>query len=329
MFRRFHGVDRHKSYSTISVLNRDGEEVRFLRACSIEEHVKNLVPEDAVVLEASCGSFYWAGRIEAAGAACFVLDANRFRIITDSWNKTDKQDARNLAKALWMFLVTGEFGIPTVYKPSETIRTLRRLFAAYNLLNRQIRMLKNAIQATVEIQVAQLCQTTELKERMATQIMAASAPLAKQIELLVTIPGITALTAAAFLADVGDVTRFGSRRQMSAYLGSVPRCHDSGGTSRPGHISRKSRKLTRTMLTQSIYQTIKGTPSWQRLYDKIKERRGSGRAKIAMIRRLCGVMRRMLLEGEQFHWLKEELYQRKLRQYRAALENDQREQDAA
>ncbi|MFW5777434.1 MAG: hypothetical protein ACOCZB_09140, partial [Spirochaetota bacterium] len=56
------------------------------------------------------------------------------------WSRTDKQDARNLAKALRVFSVTGEFGIPTVYKPSETIRTLRRLFAAYNLLNRQIRM---------------------------------------------------------------------------------------------------------------------------------------------------------------------------------------------
>ena len=29
-----------------------------------------------------------------------------------------------------------EFGIPTVHKPSETIRTLRRLFASYTLLNR-------------------------------------------------------------------------------------------------------------------------------------------------------------------------------------------------
>lgn len=256
----------------------------------------------------------------------------------------------------------------SLYKPNETIRTLRRLFAAYNLLSRQIRMVKNAIQATllddgvvlttsernrlsrgresacailaerhlaaailatVEIQVAQRCQTSDLKERLANEIMAASAPLAQQIELLVTIPGITALTAAAFLADVGDVTRFRSQRQMSAYLRLVPRCHDSCGTSRPGHISRKSRKLTRTILTQSIYQTIKGTPSWQRQYDELKERRGSGRAKNAMIRRLCGVMRRMLIEGEKFHWLKEELYQRKLRQYRAALENDRREQNAA
>ena len=83
MFRRLHGVDRHKSYSTTSVLNRDGEEVPFLRACSMEEHIKNLGPDAAVVLEASCGSFYCAGRIEATGATCFVLDANRFRNITE------------------------------------------------------------------------------------------------------------------------------------------------------------------------------------------------------------------------------------------------------
>jgi hypothetical protein len=33
MIQRFHGMDRHKKCSTISVLNREGEEVRFLSAC--------------------------------------------------------------------------------------------------------------------------------------------------------------------------------------------------------------------------------------------------------------------------------------------------------
>ncbi|MBS3763846.1 MAG: IS110 family transposase [Planctomycetes bacterium] len=63
------------------------------------------------------------------------------------------------------------------------------------------------------------------------------------IRLLITIPGITPLTASAFLADIGDVHRFPSLRRMNAYLGLVPRCHDSGGKSRPGHITRESRKL--------------------------------------------------------------------------------------
>ena len=51
---------------------------------------------------------------------------------------------------------------------------------------------------------------------------------------------------------------------MNAYLGLVPRCHDSGGKSRPGHIARESRKLSRTILTQWIYQTIKATPQCER-----------------------------------------------------------------
>lgn len=80
---------------------------------------------------------------------------------------------------------------------------------------------------------------------------------------------------------------------------------------------------------ESICQTVKSSPSWQRDYDELKARRGAGRARIAMIRRLCGIMRRMLLNGEKYHWLKEELYQRKLRQYRQALENAKKEQDAA
>jgi hypothetical protein len=33
MIERVHGIDRHKSFSTISVLNRQGEEVQFQGAC--------------------------------------------------------------------------------------------------------------------------------------------------------------------------------------------------------------------------------------------------------------------------------------------------------
>ena len=40
-------------------------------------------------------------------------------------------------------------------------------------------------------------------------------------------------------------------------------------------------------------------------------------------------MRRMLLNGEKYHWLKEDLYQRKLQQYRQALENAKKEQKVA
>ena len=150
MIERVHGIDRHKQFSTISVLDRRGQEVEFLGACrEFEKYVKRLGPTDAVVLEASTGTFWWADQIEAQGAICYVIDTHKFRIIKDSWNKTDKQDARNLAKALWVHVVTGEFGIPTVYKPTALVRELRKLFAQYTLFNREIRMHKNSAQAVL------------------------------------------------------------------------------------------------------------------------------------------------------------------------------------
>ena len=65
---RFHGIDRHKNYSTVSVLDREGRESRFIRSCNLREYIEQLNEEDAVVLEASCESFYWAGRVEERGA---------------------------------------------------------------------------------------------------------------------------------------------------------------------------------------------------------------------------------------------------------------------
>ena len=109
--------------------------------------MQGLGASDAVGVEASTGAFWWADQIEARGAKCSVVDPHKFRIIEDSCNKTDKQDARNLAKALWVHVVTGEFGIPEVYKPQTVVRELRKLFAQYCLLNRQIGMHKNNAQA--------------------------------------------------------------------------------------------------------------------------------------------------------------------------------------
>jgi len=44
-------------------------------------------------------------------------------------------------------------------------------------------------------------------------------------------------------------------------------------------------------------------------------RRGVGRARIALIRRICGMMRRMLLEQEEFHWMQPSNFERKLKRY--------------
>ena len=54
MIERVHGIDRHKQFSTISVLNRQGEEVHFEGACrEFGKYVEGLGATDSVVMEAS------------------------------------------------------------------------------------------------------------------------------------------------------------------------------------------------------------------------------------------------------------------------------------
>ena len=60
MIIRFNGIDRHKKYSTIAVLDRKGEEIAFQPSCSdLKGYVDRLGPEDAVIIEACTGAFYW------------------------------------------------------------------------------------------------------------------------------------------------------------------------------------------------------------------------------------------------------------------------------
>ncbi|KKL67239.1 hypothetical protein LCGC14_2136970 [marine sediment metagenome] len=368
MITRFHGIDKHKKYSTISVLNRKGEEIDFKQKCyDLKEYIDNLGPEDAVVIESSTGAFSCADRVESRGALCSVLDPRKFKIIRDSWNKTDKQDSRNMVKALWVHIVTGEFGIPTVYKPDVVIRDLRKLFSQHQLLNRQIRMLKNSIQAIVfdnglnlsnkekntllsakygkEVlkklelpRASEMCIDGSLellwrmaveKERIKREILLAGESLKEAVKLLITIKGITPLTALAFLADIGDINRFKKQKQMNAYLGLVPACKESGGKSKTGHINRESRKLTRTILTQSIYHVSNSSPILRKFYEDLVARRGAGRARIALIRKICGVMRSMLLTGECYRWMDDKLFVKKLKSYEKILANIKMERKIA
>ena len=141
------------------------------------------------------------------------------------------------------------------------------------------------------------------------------------VKLLITIKGITALTVLAFLADVGDRERFKKRKKMNAYLGLVPKARESGGKSRAGHINRESRKLTRTILTQSLYHVSDSSPSLRKFYEDLVQRRGAGRARIALMRKICGTMRSMLLTGKCYRGMDDTLFITKLKAYEKDLEN--------
>lgn len=148
MKERFHGIDLHKRYATILIRDAEGKEIQYIQHCTnIEEYIESLTEIDSVVIESINNAFYWADRIEMRGATCIIVDPHKFKIIKDSWNKTDKRDAANLSLALWMSEIRNEFKMPTVYKPSVEIRELRKFFSEYQMISSHITQYKNSIQA--------------------------------------------------------------------------------------------------------------------------------------------------------------------------------------
>jgi transposase len=354
MIKRVHGIDRHKKYSTICVMNMEGAIKKMINAClDLGFYISGLNEEDAVILEAANGSFYWADKIEEQGASVFIVDTRKFKIIKDSWKKTDKQDAKNLAWALWVNLKSPTHGLPLVDKPDHRIRELRRLFAQYQLVNQQTTKLKPVIQASlsdvgfvlnstgkktlfhkmygkemlkklsctpavlinISLNLDMLWVAEDCKEKLKEEIIRFGAYLKEDVELLMSIRGINFLGALAFLTDVGDISRFENRKKLNAYLGVVPTAHSSGGKSKNGHITKASRHLTRWILSEAMPHITKSSPIIQRYYEELQARRGTGRARIAVLRRMIGIMRRILLNREKYNHYDELMHITKLRNY--------------
>jgi transposase len=146
---RYHGVDLHKGSVAVSIRDEVGHEVRYMARVETASYVATLGPQDSVALESGCGSFLWAERIQRRGAGCIVIDPYRFRIIRDSWHKTDRHDAGALSLGLWTSAQSGELLLPEVWQPTPEVRELRRLFSHWQLLNNQSRQLKAQVQSVL------------------------------------------------------------------------------------------------------------------------------------------------------------------------------------
>ena len=77
--------------------------------------------------------------------------------------------------------------------------------------------------------------------------------LAPIVKSLVALRGIDKLSAMVLLAELGDISRFDSPRQLMAYLGLVPSEHSSGGRRRQGGITKTGNSHARRMLVESAW----------------------------------------------------------------------------
>ncbi|WP_231959710.1 IS110 family transposase [Thalassospira indica] len=123
--------------------------------------------------------------------------------------------------------------------------------------------------------------------------------LAPVVSSLVALRGIDKLAAMVLLAELGDISRFDSPRQLMAYLGLVPSEHSSGSRRRQGAITLTGNGHARRMLVESAWSYR--FPARQTAHLKRKATEASDEAKAIAWRaqkRLCGRYRTLTQAGK-------------------------------
>jgi transposase len=123
--------------------------------------------------------------------------------------------------------------------------------------------------------------------------------------LLMTVPGIGALSSLVYVSTVEDPRRFTRSRAVGAHLGLTPRRYQSGEIDRSGHISRCGDGLARTLMYEAAVVILCRVKRASPLKDwalAIAQRAGPGKARVALARKLAVILHSVWRSGEPFRW---------------------------
>ncbi len=124
--------------------------------------------------------------------------------------------------------------------------------------------------------------------------------LAPVVAALMSLRGVKLITAMTVLAELGDITRFDSPRQLMKYLGLVPSEHSTGSSIRRGGITKAGNGHVRRVLVEAgwCYRFMaRKTAHLQRRAEKASESVQAIAWKAQ--KRLCGRYRHLLEKGKR------------------------------
>jgi len=119
--------------------------------------------------------------------------------------------------------------------------------------------------------------------------------------VLATIPGCGAYSSLALASRIGPIERFPRPGSLANYWGLTPGSRNSGeATDRLGSITKQGSATARFILGQMVLHVLR-RDAWMRAwYGRIKRRRGSKIARVAVMRRLATIIWHMVKHNEPY-----------------------------
>ena len=285
------GLDVHQEEIVVAVLVGSGREVTEFRVRHDARGVGKLVRRlkgfggrvECAYEAGPCG-YTLKRRLEAEGIGCVVVAPSLTAVKPGERIKTDRRDARRLAEQLRAGMLTA------VCAPSEAQEAVRDLCrcredAREDLMRARHRLSKMLLRrglvyragtnwthkhrrwllgltwqhAVERVVFGDYLQAIELLEERLRGLDGALAEQAEQepyrepVGWLRCFRGFDTINAMTIVAELYDVVRFGSARQLMAYLGLVPSEHSSGGSRRQGGITKAGNRHVRRALVNAAW----------------------------------------------------------------------------
>lgn len=141
-------------------------------------------------------------------------------------------------------------------------------------------------------------------ERLSAGVEQQLAPFAKAVELLCTIPGVQRRTAETVVAEIGtDMSRFPSERHLASWAGQCPDNDRSAGKRRSGKTRHGSKWLDTALTEAALAATRTNDVYLAAQYQRLRPRRGHGRALGAVKHSILCACWHMLQTGELYREL--------------------------
>ncbi len=318
------GCDLHTRYQQIAMLDAETGELLERRLEHEGGQARNfyagLAAPVRVGIEATGHTRWFERMLAELGHELWIGDAAQIRASVVRKQKTDARDAAHLLE-----LLRSE-RFPRIWRPTVAERDLRQLVwhrqklvwmrnAVGNQLHalamgegvcRKKKLFTRNGRAELEslglgpwasyrrqelLQLLdQLDAWLQALDRGVTEQAAGNAAAVR----LMTHPGVGPVTALAFVLTLGPVERFQRSKQVVSYLGLNPREHSSGARQRLGSISKQGNPMMRSLLVEAGHTAARLDAELRQDYQRLKARRGSGVAKVAIARKLAVRMYWML-----------------------------------
>jgi transposase len=320
--KRYIGIDLRRNCFRACLRLENGRE--YLKKWKLEELAKftgKLRPSDQVAVEVTGNTRLFHDVVAPHVERVVAVNPSQFQIITHSVKKTDSNDARNLALYLAKDL------LPEVRMKDKTQARIASLTQTRDSMVKLRTALKNKVNNLCSAQGVNLNKESLSSEKGLKAVLGMHFDVLVNLELKIiidqirslnksiaeleetigkqgqkleghknptSIKGIGGLSGSILLSIIGDVGDFADEGKLAAYFGIVPRVSNSNETEHSGRITKRGTKLGRTTLIQCALIAQRYSPYLKTYYQKMKSRRGTGKAIVALARKFLGIIYRTL-----------------------------------